>query len=195
MAAALHARRAHGDARARGARRDVGMPWVRGRLPGDARGDRYREPCRVPARGRRALRVRARAQCARGPRAMPRRSDRTPLSGLDRRPGPARPGLERHVRAMIAAPLPLLGTFHEISVVADDMGEAVEFYERLGFRQAPTGDTFSHPYGVLTDGRLFIGLPRRTGPSPVLTFVRPGVAASLAAFAAAGIQLTHSQKI
>ena len=94
---------------------------------------------------------------------------------------------------MIAAPLPLLGTFHEISVVADDMREAVEFYERLGFSQAPTGDTFSHPYGVLTDGRLFIGLHRRTGPSPVLTFVRPGVAASLAAFAAAGIQLTHSQ--
>jgi catechol 2,3-dioxygenase-like lactoylglutathione lyase family enzyme len=94
---------------------------------------------------------------------------------------------------MIAAPLPLLGTFHEISVVVDDMREAVEFYERLGFSQAPTGDTFSHPYGVLTDGRLFIGLHRRSGPSPVLTFVRPGVAASLAAFAAAGIHIAHSR--
>jgi catechol 2,3-dioxygenase-like lactoylglutathione lyase family enzyme len=94
---------------------------------------------------------------------------------------------------MIAAPLPLLGTFHEISVVADDMRGAVEFYERLGFSQAPTGDTFSHPYGVLTDGRLSIGLHRRTGPSPVLTFVRPGVATSLGAFAAAGIRLTHSR--
>jgi catechol 2,3-dioxygenase-like lactoylglutathione lyase family enzyme len=92
---------------------------------------------------------------------------------------------------MIAAPLPLLGTFHEVSVVADDMRGAVEFYERLGFSQAPTSDTFAHPYGVLTDGRLFIGLHQRAGPSPVLTFVRPGIAASLAAFAAAGIHLTY----
>ena len=92
---------------------------------------------------------------------------------------------------MIAAPLPLLGTFHEISVVAKDMREAVEFYERLGFSQAPTSDAFAHPYGVLTDGRVFIGLHQRTGPSPVLTFVRPGIAASLGAFTAAGIHLTH----
>jgi len=92
---------------------------------------------------------------------------------------------------MIAAPLPLLGTFHEISVAAADVRAAVEFYERLGFSQAPTGDTFAHPYGVLTDGRLPIGLHQRAGPSPVLTFVRPGIARSLEAFAAAGIRLTH----
>jgi hypothetical protein len=46
-------------------------------------------------------------------------------------------------------------------------------------------------YGVLTDGRLFIGVHRRPGPSPVLTFVRPGIAMTLAAFEAAGIRLTH----
>jgi catechol 2,3-dioxygenase-like lactoylglutathione lyase family enzyme len=92
---------------------------------------------------------------------------------------------------VIAAPLPLLGTFHEISVAADDVRSAVEFYERLGFTQAPTGDTFTHPYGVLTDGRLSIGLHQRAGPTPVLTFVRPGVAHVLETFAAAGIALTH----
>jgi catechol 2,3-dioxygenase-like lactoylglutathione lyase family enzyme len=92
---------------------------------------------------------------------------------------------------MGGAPLPLLGTFHEISVAVDDVPAALEFYERLGFIQATTGDIFSHPYGVLTDGRLFIGLHRRAGPSPVLTFVRAGIAASLAAFAAAGIRLTQ----
>jgi hypothetical protein len=69
----------------------------------------------------------------------------------------------------------------------------VEFYERLGFTQATTADTFAHPYGVLTDGRLFVGLHQRQGPSPVLTFVRPGIAASLAAFSAAGIELTRCQ--
>ena len=92
---------------------------------------------------------------------------------------------------MIAAPLPLLGTFHEISVAADDVRAAVEFYERLGFTQAPTSDALDHSYGALTDGRLVIGLHQRAGPSPVLTFVRPGIARSLGAFAAAGIPLTH----
>ena len=92
---------------------------------------------------------------------------------------------------MTSTPLPLAGTFHEFSVAVDEVRGAVEFYERLGFSQAPTTDTFSHPYGVLTDARLFIGLHQRGGPSPVLSFVRPGIAASLGAFAAAGIHLTR----
>jgi len=88
-------------------------------------------------------------------------------------------------------PLPLAGAFHEFSVAVDEVRSAVEFYERLGFTQATTTDTFTHPYGVLTDARLFIGLHQRAGPSPTLTFVRPGIAASLAAFAAAGIHLSR----
>ena len=92
---------------------------------------------------------------------------------------------------MPGAPLPLLGTFHETSVVVADVRAAVEFYERLGFTQATTTDTFAHPYGVLTDGRLFIGLHQRRGASPVLTFVRPGIAACVPQFAAAGIELSH----
>jgi catechol 2,3-dioxygenase-like lactoylglutathione lyase family enzyme len=91
---------------------------------------------------------------------------------------------------MDGRPLPLLGTFHEFSVAVDDVRAAVEFYERLGFSQATTTDTYSHPYGVLTDGRLFIGLHQRAGPSPVLTFVRRGVAGSVPALAAAGIELS-----
>jgi catechol 2,3-dioxygenase-like lactoylglutathione lyase family enzyme len=93
----------------------------------------------------------------------------------------------------MSAPLPLAGTFHELSVAVEDARAAVEFYERLGFTQAPTTDTFAHPYGVLTDGRLFVGVHQRAGPTPILTFVRPGLAASLGAFAAAGIQLTRCQ--
>jgi catechol 2,3-dioxygenase-like lactoylglutathione lyase family enzyme len=90
---------------------------------------------------------------------------------------------------MAGAPLPLLGTFHEISIATADVRAAVEFYERLGFSQARTSDALTHPYGVLSDGRLCIGLHQRPGPSPVLTFVRPGIAASLPEFAAAGIRL------
>jgi catechol 2,3-dioxygenase-like lactoylglutathione lyase family enzyme len=87
-------------------------------------------------------------------------------------------------------PLPLLGTFHEISIAVDDARAALEFYESLGFIQTPTNDTLTHPYGVLTDGRLFIGLHQRRGASPVLTFVRPGIAECVREFAAAGIELT-----
>lgn len=91
---------------------------------------------------------------------------------------------------MTGAPLPLLGTFHEVSFAVEDVRGAVEFYERLGFTQAATTDSFTHAYGVLSDGRLSIGLHRRTGPSPVLTFVRPDIAGSIALYAAAGIELT-----
>lgn len=94
---------------------------------------------------------------------------------------------------MASAPLPLPGTFHELSVASSDIRGSVEFYERLGFSQASTTDTFSHPYGVLSDGRLHLGLHQRAGPSPVLTFVRPGIALQLGAFAAAGIALTHAR--
>jgi catechol 2,3-dioxygenase-like lactoylglutathione lyase family enzyme len=91
---------------------------------------------------------------------------------------------------MSGAPLPLLGTFHEFSVAVADVRAGVEFYERLGFTQATTTDTYAHPYGVLTDGRLFIGLHQRAGPASALTFVRPGVAQSVPAFERAGIELT-----
>ena len=94
-------------------------------------------------------------------------------------------------RTMSEAPLPLAGTFHEFSVAVDDVRGALEFYERLGFTQAPASDTWQHPYGVLTDGRLFLGLHRRGAPSPTLTFVRPGIAENLSEFTARGIELTR----
>lgn len=93
----------------------------------------------------------------------------------------------------MAAPiLPLPGRFHELSLATDDIRASVEFYERLGFSQAATTDTYSHPYGVLTDGRLYLGLHERRAPSPTLTFVRPGIAAHLDEFARHGIELTLS---
>jgi catechol 2,3-dioxygenase-like lactoylglutathione lyase family enzyme len=84
----------------------------------------------------------------------------------------------------------VLGRFHEISIVAEDIRASVEFYESLGFTQATTTDAWSHPYGVLTDGRLFIGLHHRRAPSPALTFVLPGVAGHLSRFESLGIALT-----
>ncbi len=70
----------------------------------------------------------------------------------------------------------MLGRFHEISLETADIRESVVFYERLGFTQAATNDTWTHPYGVLTDGRIFLGLHQRRFASPALTFVRAGIA-------------------
>jgi catechol 2,3-dioxygenase-like lactoylglutathione lyase family enzyme len=84
----------------------------------------------------------------------------------------------------------VLGRFHEISISTADIRASVEFYERLGFTHAPTTDTWPHPYGVLTDGRLFVGLHQRRAPTPALTFVLPGIASQLATFASHGIALT-----
>jgi hypothetical protein len=67
----------------------------------------------------------------------------------------------------------------------------VEFYERLGFAQAQTGDTWSHPYGVLTDGRVYIGLHQSRLDSPALTFVRPDVAGHAAALERLGLTLSR----
>ena len=95
----------------------------------------------------------------------------------------------------------MLGSFHEISVETTDIRASVEFYEQLGFSQATTTDTWSHPYGVLTDGRVFLGLHQRRpgGPmghrsaSPAVTFVHPGVAELVPGLEAQSIALTRCE--
>ncbi|HEY0342259.1 MAG TPA: hypothetical protein VGC34_15755, partial [Steroidobacteraceae bacterium] len=84
----------------------------------------------------------------------------------------------------------MLGHFHEISVSTADIRASVEFYEQLGFCQATTTYTWSHPYGVLTDGRLFLGLHQRRFTSPAVTFVHPGVAELVPDLETRGISLT-----
>lgn len=84
----------------------------------------------------------------------------------------------------------MLGRFLEIGIATADIRASVEFYERLGFSQAATGDTWPHPYGVLTDGRVCIGLHQSRLESPALTFVHPGVATHVAALAQLGIELS-----
>jgi predicted lactoylglutathione lyase len=83
----------------------------------------------------------------------------------------------------------MLGRFLEISVHAPDPLESLRFYERLGFTQATVGDTWSHPYAVVTDGRVFIGLHGYEFPSPSLTFVQPDLMANLERIEALGVEL------
>lgn len=76
---------------------------------------------------------------------------------------------------MLTAPLTApLGRFLEISIATRVIRESLEFYESLGFVQAAVGETWSHPYAVVTDGHLVLGLHGRDMPSsPSPTFVLP----------------------
>ena len=80
----------------------------------------------------------------------------------------------------------MLGKFHEISVETEDIADSVAFYERLGFSHCGTTDTWQHPYGVMTDGKLFLGLHQFKFPSPTLTYVHANVAQHCACHREAG---------
>lgn len=87
----------------------------------------------------------------------------------------------------------LLGRFLEVSVHAPDVPASLAFYESLGFVQAATGDTWSYPYAVVTDGRLFIGLHQHRRAAPVLTWVRPDLARHATEFEALGIEFEFAR--
>jgi catechol 2,3-dioxygenase-like lactoylglutathione lyase family enzyme len=87
----------------------------------------------------------------------------------------------------------MLGQFHEISITTADIRASVEFYERLGFSHCRTGDTWPHPYGVVTDGRICLGLHQYRFPSPSITCVRADIARHAASFTALGITLAFAK--
>ncbi len=76
------------------------------------------------------------------------------------------------------------GRFLEISVSVPEILESIAFYELLGFQQIATNETWHHPYAVLSDGRLFLGLHQHAAgladAEPTLCFVQ----AELARYAA-----------
>jgi catechol 2,3-dioxygenase-like lactoylglutathione lyase family enzyme len=51
----------------------------------------------------------------------------------------------------------------------------LDFYTKLGFSQAQVGEAWPHPYAVVTDGRICLGLHQAAIPAPSMTFVRPGL--------------------
>ena len=87
----------------------------------------------------------------------------------------------------------MLGQFLEVSITTRDIRASVEFYESLGFTQCVTADVWPHSYGVVTDGRIHIGLHQYQFPSPALTFVLPGIAKHVAGFVALGIELAFAK--
>jgi catechol 2,3-dioxygenase-like lactoylglutathione lyase family enzyme len=67
----------------------------------------------------------------------------------------------------------LLGRFLEFSLATRDIQASLDFYGKLGFSEAQVGETWSHPYAVVTDGRIHLGLHQAGMEHPTLTFVKP----------------------
>lgn len=69
----------------------------------------------------------------------------------------------------------MIGRFLEFSVATPDIQLSLDFYLRLGFTEAQVGEAVSHPYAVVTDGRISIGLHQEILTTPRLTFVKPNL--------------------
>ena len=82
----------------------------------------------------------------------------------------------------------MLGEFLEISLATPDMLRSLEFYRQLGFAEAPTGGAGKHPYTVITDGRLYLGLHKQADRVHGLSFVLQELRHHLAGFQTLGIE-------
>jgi catechol 2,3-dioxygenase-like lactoylglutathione lyase family enzyme len=67
----------------------------------------------------------------------------------------------------------VLGRFLELSIVTPDIRASLDFYGKLGFSAADVGEAWNHPYAVLTDGRICIGLHQHPSFEPSTTFLKP----------------------
>lgn len=82
----------------------------------------------------------------------------------------------------------MLGRFLEFSLAAPDVQASLDFYVTLGFSCAEVGDAWAHPYAVVTDGRIHLGLHQEPIPAPSLTFVKPDLLKHLDALEQKGVE-------
>ena len=84
-----------------------------------------------------------------------------------------------------------IGRFLEISIQTDNILNSIAFYRDLGFREVAVGEVWDHPYAVMSDGRLFIGLHEYNLTSPAITYVLPELAGQLNALRELGLALEY----
>lgn len=82
----------------------------------------------------------------------------------------------------------MLGRFLEFSLATPDIQASLDFYTRLGFSQAEVGEAWTHPYAVVTDGRICLGLHQQPLPAPAMTFVKPGLLKHMDALEKLGVE-------
>ncbi len=85
----------------------------------------------------------------------------------------------------------MLGRFLEFSLGTPDIQASLDFYGKLGFSEAQVGETWTHPYAVVTDGRICLGLHQQGLAEPVLTFVKPGLLRHLELLESRGIEFEY----
>ena len=84
----------------------------------------------------------------------------------------------------------MLGRFLELSVATAGVAASLEFYESLGFAQASVGDAWVHPYAVVTDGRMTLGLHGVDDDiRHRLSFVTPDLRLKIDGLAALGVEV------
>jgi catechol 2,3-dioxygenase-like lactoylglutathione lyase family enzyme len=82
----------------------------------------------------------------------------------------------------------VLGRFLEFSLATPDIRASLDFYTRLGFSQAQVGEAWPHPYAVVTDGRICLGLHQGAIPAPSMTFVKPDLLKHLQSLEELGLE-------
>jgi catechol 2,3-dioxygenase-like lactoylglutathione lyase family enzyme len=86
-----------------------------------------------------------------------------------------------------------LGRLLEISLATTDVAASLEFYESLGFVQARVGEAWPHPYAVVTDGRISLGLHGGELESPLPTWVAPDLRKRVSALQSSGAEVEHAR--
>lgn len=87
----------------------------------------------------------------------------------------------------------MLGRFLEFSLPTRDIQASLDFYGKLGFSEAQVGETWAHPYAVVTDGRIHIGLHQESVDEATLTFVKPELLKHFEQLEARGIEFEYQR--
>lgn len=82
----------------------------------------------------------------------------------------------------------MLGRFLEFSIATPDIRASLDFYSKLGFSQAQVGEAWRHPYAVLTDGRICLGLHQQPAFESSTTFVKPDLLKHLSGLEQLGLR-------
>jgi catechol 2,3-dioxygenase-like lactoylglutathione lyase family enzyme len=82
----------------------------------------------------------------------------------------------------------VLGRFLEFSLATPDIQASLDFYLRVGFSQADVGEAWQHPYAVVTDGRICLGLHQQALPAAAMTFVKPNLLKHVDGFEELGLE-------
>jgi catechol 2,3-dioxygenase-like lactoylglutathione lyase family enzyme len=82
----------------------------------------------------------------------------------------------------------MLGRFLELSLTSPRILDSWQWYQRLGFLAATDGGVWGHPYAVVTDGRIALGLHDAPVAGPWLTYVQPDLARHVEGLLARGVE-------